>query len=209
MSKFREQADVLEGYVREVIGDSPAEWPGGWPGEIEAALIDAVFSIRASYGNREKKTGVYGAVTRWREHRGGTADDLSVLASTDPEVLEQHTNKWRASQRSKAEIVIDAARALVDVGVVHAADLDSRQDEARRAYRSIKGCGPITWRYFRMLLGLDDAKPDIWVMRFIQDRLPDVKSTEVARDLLAEVSRRMGIEMRQLDHAIWLYRRGL
>lgn len=26
-----------------------AEWPGGWPGEIEVALIDAVFSIQSRY----------------------------------------------------------------------------------------------------------------------------------------------------------------
>jgi len=49
--------ETLHQYVVETIGDRPGSWPGGWPGEIEAALIDAVFSVRAHYGHRAKKNG--------------------------------------------------------------------------------------------------------------------------------------------------------
>lgn len=207
----QEQVEVLAEYVGEKIGDAPTEWPGGWPDDIEAALIDAVFSVRARYGSRVegKETGVYGAVTRWRDHRGGTADDLEVLAETDAEELRKHTNKGRSSRRSKAEIVIDAARALRDAGIRHASDFGPRQEEARRAYLSVRGCGHVTWNYFRMLLGYDDVKPDTWVMKFVQDVLPDVNDREEAKKLVVAVSERLGVEAKRLDHAIWWYRRGV
>lgn len=67
------QDDRLHAYVPATIGDQLPAWPGGWPVEIEAALVDAVFSVRARYGRRELgiATGVYGVVQRWPQ--GGTA----------------------------------------------------------------------------------------------------------------------------------------
>ena len=200
--------DVLVAYAKETIG-TPGPWPGGWPHDIEAALIDAVFSVRATYGSRVvgSETGVFGAVTRWRAHRDGHADDLHVLADTAPSVLAQKTNAGRIARRSKAEIVVEAANALKNVGVRNAADVLEKEEPARVAYRSVKGCGPVTWRYFRMLVGLDDVKPDTWVMRFVQDRLPHIHTTDEAALLIAGAAAELGVEAKQLDHAIWLYRR--
>jgi hypothetical protein len=166
--------DTLMAYILATIGPSAAIWPGGWNDQIEAALIDAVFSVRARYGSRTPghETGVYGAVTRWIAHRGGTADDLTVLAATDADALRGVTNSGRIVGRYKSEVVLDAAKALIDVGVVHSGDFGRRQPEAHAAYLSVKGCGPVTWSYFRMLLGEDDVKPDTWVMRFVRTRSP-------------------------------------
>ena len=91
--------DVLHGYVLETVGQDPTAWPGGWPDEIEAALIDAIFSVRARYGNRARKTGVFGAVSRWREHRGASANDLRVLAGTAPDTLRSVTNNGKVARR--------------------------------------------------------------------------------------------------------------
>jgi hypothetical protein len=199
--------EVLYKHVLETIGDTPENWPGGWPSEIEAALIDAIFSIRARYGNRSKRTGVYGAVARWREHRKPPADDLRILAATPEPQLRDITNSGRLAGRTKAQVVLDAAKALVEVGVVHSVHLKNREDEARKAYLSVKGCGPVTWAYFRMLLGHDDVKADTWVTRFVQDKLPGVTThTEVSR-LVHRVASRLEVDARQLDHAIWRYRR--
>ena len=199
--------DLLYSHVLKTIGASPGEWPGGWPDEIEAALIDAVFSVRARYGSRERKTGVYGAVLRWRAHRGQRADDLGFLARTSEELLRGITNNGKIGRRRKAEVVIDAARALADADVIHAGDFGAHQVAARAAYLSVKGCGPVTWSYFRMLLGFDDVKPDTWVMRFIQDELPNVSTPAEASTLVTAVAARLGVQARQLDHAIWRYRR--
>ncbi|GAA1504038.1 hypothetical protein GCM10009740_39440 [Terrabacter terrae] len=199
--------DVLHDYVLETIGTSPTAWPGGWPTEVEAALIDAVFSVRARYGSRERRTGVFGAVMRWKDSRGGQADDLRVLADTDETQLRTLTNSGRISGRHKATVVIEAARAFVAAGVVHAEDVSGRLPEARAAYLSVKGCGPVTWSYFRMLLGIDDVKADTWLMRFVRDRLPHVKTTEEASRLVSGVASRLGVSATALDHAIWSYRR--
>lgn len=194
-------------HVERTIGTSPSAWPGGWPNEVEAALLDAVFSVRARYGSRAHRTGVYGAVTRWRDACGGTADDLRRLAAADEQDLRQITNNGRLSGRSKAAVVIDAAGALVDVGVVHAADVPGRMAPARAAYLSAKGCGPVTWAYFRMLLGFEDVKPDTWVMRFVNKAVPGTTSTDVASHLVHEVAEIMKVSPTDLDNAIWLYQR--
>ena len=76
-----EQVAKLREHVANTIGESPRVWPGGYTTESEAALIDAIYSIRARYGSRERKTGVYGAVWRWREHRDFAGNDFRVLAS--------------------------------------------------------------------------------------------------------------------------------
>lgn len=209
MKPTSRDVDEIKGYVLEVLGKSPADWPGGWPDQIELALIDAIYSVRARYGSRERKTGVFGAVTRWRDHRDGQANDLTVLAETPVEQLRDQTNNGKINGRYKAEIAVEAAKALSVAGIRTAADLPTRLDAAKRAYLGVRGCGPVTFSYFCMLLGVDDVKADRWVVRFVQDRLPDVSDTGYVRALISEVARAMGTEARYLDHAIWRYRRTL
>jgi hypothetical protein len=200
--------DALHAYVQETIGADPRDWPGGYPDEIEAALLDAIYSVRARYGSRAYKTGVFGAVYRWREHRLWAANDLTVLATSTPEeVLAVVRNRGTLSGRSKAEVAIEAASRLVASRVKTADDFRANLPAARAAYLSVKGCGPVTWAYLRMLVGLDDVKADTWLMRFVHDRLPDVTRAEDAAALVNEVAERMGVESRRLDHAIWAYRR--
>jgi len=117
------------------------------------------------------------------------------------------TNGGKLAGRTKARVVIDAAEALADAGVVHADDLLNRQDEARNAYLAVRGCGPVTWAYFRMLLGHDDVKADTWVKRFVQDKLPAVTGHSEVSHLVHTVAARLGVDARELDHAIWRYRR--
>lgn len=79
---------MLVAAVEKELPEERAVWPGGWPDQIEAALIDAVRSIRAEYGRAHN--GVRGAVGQWRTHRGtDRPDDLTVLAATDPESMGQ------------------------------------------------------------------------------------------------------------------------
>ena len=203
-----DRVDRLEALVREEIGADAAKWPGGWPGDIDAAVIDAVYSIRAKYGNREKGTGVYGAVQRWRAQRPGGGDDLKVLADFDVANLREITNSAKASQRYKAEIVIDVATAFLDRGIRTSADFAESQDAARQAYLSVKGCGRVTWGYLRMLLGDDDVKPDTWIIRFVGRAVPEVASDVEAKRLVVAVSERLGVSRKDLDHAIWRHASG-
>lgn len=193
--------DRLLASIDSRVGQAIPEWPGGWPGQIEAALLDAVFSIQARYGG--PTTGVRAVVTRWRDHRGGPIDDLSKLAAADPEdVAGIVHSRARASQRLKAAIVVDAADALANVGLVHAADFTGRPDQ-RKAYLSVRGCGPVTWTYFGMLLGVPGVKADTWIVRFVQDALGRSVTPTEAEALVSEAAAELRVPDSQLDHAIW------
>ena len=58
-------------HIAETIGTNPEgwkRWPGGWPGDIESALVDAVFSARAIYKTKDGR-GIYARVVDWQATR--------------------------------------------------------------------------------------------------------------------------------------------
>jgi hypothetical protein len=190
-----------------VPGDWP-EWPGGWPGKVEAALIDAVLSIRATYG--QSHNGVRGAIERWRAARDGSAlDDLTVLASCDPgQLADTIANHQKLSGGSlKALAITQAARNLLDAGVRHAADLAQPAAPHKQAYTKVRGLGPVTWEYFLMLLGRPGVKADTWIVRFVEDALDRRVSATAAAQLLTAVSSNLNVSPTALDHAVWNYMR--
>ncbi|MCM3897847.1 hypothetical protein ND991_21840 [Gordonia sputi] len=206
MTAFADDVGALDSFITEKLGPLPSR-PLGWPDEIEAALLDAVFSIQARYGN--ETSGVRAVVKRWRTRLGApeAADDLDVLAATTPEDLAKTVqNASQTSGRLKAAIVIDAAKALSNAGLKHASDFDG-SSEQKRAYLSVKGCGPVTWSYFGMLLGKPDVKADTWIVRFVSKALDRQVSPPEAHDLVVQAAAERGVDATQLDHAIWRYAR--
>lgn len=207
-----EQLELLLAHIDRTLGTELLGWPGGWPNDIEAALLDAVFSIRAVYGS-SPTTGVRAVAHRWIDHRGGHADDLSVLAAADPkDVRGIVLNDSKASGRYKAEIAVDAARRLSAAQLIHGASLatasDAQRADMKSAYFAVKGCGPVTWYYLGMLLGRPDSKPDTWIMRYVRAALSDrTVSTEDARILITRAAAVRGVNASQLDHSIWGYAR--
>jgi hypothetical protein len=69
---------LLDHVAAELPPESWPHWTEGWPHEIEAGLLDAAFSARATYGT--PTTGVRAVITRWRDHRAAPLDDLTALA---------------------------------------------------------------------------------------------------------------------------------
>ena len=198
---------MLDKYIAENVGYDLAEWPGGWPGEIEAALIDAIFSIRARYGS--PNTGVRAVVNNWKKRSGRTvrADDLSVLANTEPSsFVDIVHNSSRASGRSKGEIVISAAKSLSAAGLVHANQFDGSSKQ-KSAYLSVIGCGPVTWSYLGMLLGQPGVKPDSWIVRFVSAALHEPVTSPEAGRLISMLASEKDLNPTQLDHAIWNFAR--
>lgn len=184
-------------------------WPGGWPGEVEAALLDAVLSIRARYGGTD--TGVRGAVERYRQEvGGGRLDDLPRLATCGAEQLAKVLrNEQRTSGRPKAQAIIEAAGNLVDAGLLSADDLDPKKH--KRVYTRVHGLGWVTWEYFTMLLGRPGAKADTWVVRWVSQQLNRDASSHEVRILLGAVATQMSdgdsrsphALLTRLDHQIW------
>lgn len=197
--------------ITESLPQPWAQWPGGWQDEVEAALIDAVLSIRANYGS--STTGVRGAVRRYRtDVGGGPLDDLNRLAACSPDELARVLrNEQKTSGVLKALAIVEAAKALVAVGVTKAGHVSP--EDHRRAYTGVHGLGGVTWEYFTMLLGHPGIKADTWITRWVSDAVgaDGQLSSNDANALLKQAAAELGIgagradcpNLTQLDHAIW------
>lgn len=187
----------------------PAAWTPGWPGEVEAALLDAAFSARASYGGPE--TGVRRVVSRWRAHRGaGQLDDLGALvafAHEPDELAEILGNRQRVAGNSttKAHAVALAAAALHDLGVRSAEDLDD--DAHRTSFTAVTGLGPKTWECALFTVGRRTLDSLLHFMAFGSDALGRELCDAEAEILMHEAAARLGVELAAFEHAVWRYQR--
>ena len=208
----RVEVERLKKAITDTLPEPWAEWPGGWPDEVEAALIDAVLSIRANYGS-SSSTGVRGAVRRYRDEvGGGPLNDLARLAAYSPAQLESVLkNQQKTSGVSKAQAITEAANALIAAGVTKAEHVSP--EDHRSAYTRVQGLGKVTWEYFTMLLGHPGIKADTWITRWVSDAVgADRQLTSAhANELLKQAATELGIDaggaerpnLTQLDHAIW------
>jgi hypothetical protein len=199
-----DDVDRLFAYIKQV--ELVVRVPGLWPGNVELALIDAVFSIRARYGVTQSK-GVRGALHRYRDASGRESwDDLSVLASMEPSRFREVIgNKQKTGGVLKADAVLAAAGNLVKAGVRHAADVDRNSKQQRAAYCNTKGLGPVTWSYFTMLVGHDGVKADTQVTRFVERALERTVGTDECERLVTEAAKKLDMPATVLDHSIWRY----
>jgi hypothetical protein len=219
--EYVEDLGKLIAYIDEKLPPGWPEWPGGWPGQIEAALLDAVLSIRARYGSAN--TGVRAAVRRYKEFvDDDRPNSLMRLAGFDPiELGEVLKNRQVTGGASKATAVIEAAKRLNAEGVEQAADIPVAEVGARRtpeqqvrferlksAYRSVPGLGKVTFAYFTMLVGEPDVKADTWVRRFVAEAIGREEVSSTYTEQLAKAAAgHYGVDPRVLDHAIWVYMR--
>lgn len=202
------EVELIVGAVRRELPDRWADTPPGWPNEIEAALIDAVLSIRAVYGR--PYNGVRGAVGRWRAARSDAAlDDLRVLASHDARDLAEVLDRRQrvAGGATKAEAIVQAAHALTQAGFRHAADVVGSPSDAKSAYTGVRGLGSVTWTYLLMLLQVPDVKADTWIVRFVDAVVGRAVTTEEARVLLVAAAEKLEVCPTTLDHAVWSHMR--
>lgn len=181
--------------------------PTGWPDEIEAALIDSVMGIRATYGS--PTTGVRATVARWRRHEHPRPlDDLMLLADLDPTDLAQVLeNRQRLTGGPlKTAGIVEAATRLLDVGVRHAADLDPDDAAHRAAYEDVAGLGPVTWKYLTMMLGCPGGDAD-WLADFASASLTRPVCAAEALDLVQSAATSAGIDPTRVLRAIWVRQR--
>lgn len=201
----------LDRLVKRVRTDLPSEWtvwPGGWPGQVERALLDSVLSLRARYGGPE--TGVRGALNRWADRRGqDTLDDLAAITKVESgealaEILD---NRQKLSGGAlKAAGAIEAARRLQEQGVRHAADVTATP-EFKKAWTGVKGLGEVSWVYFTMLVGTPDVKADVMIRRFVSRAIGEDATASRARTLVHGAARSLDVSPTALDHAIWDHER--
>lgn len=188
----------------------PADWtsgPPGWPGEIEAALIDSVMGIRATYGS--PTTGVRAAVARWREHeQARPLDDLARLADVDEGALAAVlANRQRLTGgAAKTAGITQAAARLLAVGVRHADDLHPDDPAHREAYVGVTGLGEVTWQYLALMLGVP-GRDAAWLAGFASDALGVHVSATGALELVEATAESLGTDATRLLRAVWTVRR--
>ncbi|BAH49383.1 hypothetical protein [Rhodococcus opacus] len=199
---------LLDHIDAELPRESWPHWTEGWPQEVEAGLLDAAFSARATYGT--PTSGVRAVITRWRDHRAAPLDDLTALADEPEDLLVILNNRQRVpgNYTTKAEAVASAARSLTELGCTTSADL--RDDESQRnAVVAVPGFGIATWECLLMQLGIHTAGSRELLRDFINDALDlesPVSATQ-ADDLVAAAAARLETTPATVTHAIWRHQR--
>lgn len=214
---------LVRAHVEATIGSDPrqwTEWRGGWPGDIESALIDAVFSARAVYETNGGR-GISRDIGDWRSSRTRSAFSLKALLT---EINAMGVAEWAGSfgnrqlspgrgtdephGPSKAAAVWEAA------GKLRAQDIDTADDinvgtaaTAKDALRSVSGIGYATSSYFLMLLGVPGVKPDRMIHRFLSEATGHAFTNADAAKAIRAVAAIFGVQEHELDHAIWGYER--
>lgn len=219
MKPSPEEIEAVRAHVAQSLPPKD-DWFGfpGWRDQIEAALIDAVFSAQARYGT--ETTGVRAVVARWEASQPGRSLDsldalLGVTAREFRVILanDQRVPGTAKDRMLKADAVREVAKALTAIGVRGSKDFLKRveddETQLKAAFTSPPGVGPVTFSYCCMLLGHADIKADTMIRRFVADAVkrPEVP-TGFARDALRTLADQLETDPIALDHAIWRWQRG-
>lgn len=219
-------AHAFCGEIQNLTEQQLTAYPGGWPNHLPMALLDAVFSIRTRYTTKHGK-GLAPRLAAFKETYPLAAQDLRELMKLTETQISDALGRGVTAGSPKAHAVLQAADNFVNLDipgmelirpqplpVYHAEDFDPSIYEHRQAYLTVRGLGKVTYRYFTMLLGHGDVKPDVWIIRAVQ-RVADTHEIDIsitpaiARKIVtnAHAGTRLGETVTHLDHAIWLNER--
>lgn len=69
----------------------------------------------------------------------------------------------------------------------------------------VAGIGLATFQYLRMLLGVPTVKPDVHILRAVEEALGEKQTLLTSIVLLEDASMRLGLDPTFVDHNIWKY----
>lgn len=220
--------DGLVALIDDAGGIDRLITPRGWP-HLGLVIIDAVFSLQADYGTIVKPM-----LKRYCEEAPGltwaTAGDDSV-PEHDASHLVDFLGPLALEERSrilnrqvgpgtahggregypKAQIVVDLARSLVDHRVVTRADFvaaAASDPGLEWVVRRVPGVGFACWKYMLNLAGVQSAKPDTMVMRWLAEVTETDLDEVTAATLIEDATSRLQatglpVTVRQIDHLVW------
>lgn len=212
----QQQIDAIRTALRAIPNEYFSAWPGGWPEELGTALVEAVYSIQATYNAKDPKRGVAGRLRTFRTDHPEARNDLGVLTTIGEERIREIMGDTKVSRgrKYKSVAVLEAAENLRSLSPAVNAAGDFRKadpNEVQRAYTSVNGLGWVTFDYLGMLLGRPGVKSDVMINRFVNEALaaedlPGV-SREQSKALLTAVQEQdaPAENLTFLDHAIWLH----
>lgn len=212
--------------ISETIGIVEDRWierPEGYPNEVEAALIDSVFSLRSRYG-KSQKAGPRAVVARWKQTVGRKVNDLGALVEWVDSRPARDEDFRRALKHdgvavpnavdkpTKALAVYVSAQALVRIKVITADDAreaqSERPKELLKAIQAGRGVGPQAATYFLMNLGVPGVKADVMIKRFVDEAVGTKVGDREAAELVTMAAEALnGADVIRLDHAIWDWQR--
>ncbi|KAA3664693.1 MAG: hypothetical protein DWQ04_04390 [Chloroflexi bacterium] len=115
---------------------------------------------------------------------------------------------WRLDR--KINTIVDLTQLFVSEGLETAVSLQTWLQESKNIERlkKIKGIGPKTADYFKILVGLPTSAIDIHLRRFIEQAGVVVTRYEAAQDVIRETAVLLKTDERTLDYSIWKYMAG-
>ena len=184
--------ESLEGF--RIVADLGAPYT-----HMGALLADAVLQAGINY-----KTVVEPRVKRLeRSHPDAqtTSGLLALLREYGPETL----LTWKRGR--KPETLLDLGAMLQEKGVETVEDLRAWLSSAGNDAEllSVRGVGPKTVDYLRILSGLPAIAVDSRLRGFLADAGCPTSDYDEARRLLEGVADAMGVHRALLDHSIWEY----
>lgn len=207
------EISALVAAVEALPQDLFSAYRGGWKGQIGLALVDAVHSIQARYYSDHPGCGVWNRVAAFRDAHPEAVDDLEKLSELDAAAIEAVMGRGKTAEKPKSRAVLEAARAFCALPspIVRTTDFTvDRRDDARNAYRSVRGLGKVTFDYFAMNLGHAGVKPDTLVTRFVARHAYGdpgrALSPAHVTDLVTEaygISPRGAETLTHFEHALW------
>lgn len=215
----KERTELVNSFcadIQRLTEQQLTAYAGGWPNHLPMALLDAVFSIRAQYNTKHGK-GLAPRLAQFKETYPAAAQDLRELLKLTESEISDILGHGVTAGNTKAHAALQVAENSVNIElfpVCCAQDFDPSIYQHRQAYLSVRGLGKVTFRYFTMLLGHGDVKPDIWIIRAVQ-RVADNHQIDItvtpalAHKVVTEAHAITGLgeTVTHLDHAIWLNER--
>lgn len=206
---------LLVNAVQTNLG-SHTTWPRlvGYPGDIEAALVDAVFSTRYLY-TTPRGNGLQPKIDAWIRQRnrphGPTThaliNEISAAGGADHWAT-THLTKHRVAGRPKGAVVLEAAELLSWRGYASASDVTTcNLLMFLDLLQAVEGVGLPTARYVAMLLGFPEVKPDIWVKGYLKKALGRPVRDAYAIAAVKCVAQELRVPVSALEHAMWSYER--
>lgn len=211
--------DILLTAITDELGE-PSAW--GAPVEFRDSL--ALCALNSAYSLRASSAAATNVLTRYRAHHptadtdsgpdlikamesaGGPADFARDILCNE--------SKLPGTNRLRPEGIYEGLSRLAALGTpvtitehLRSAATNGSAD-AKTAWLSVEGFGPLAWSYLIMNAGVGtETKPDVMVQRYLARVLGDDQKLTTARtrQLLQLAATELGVEPRTLDRAIWLH----